>query len=253
MTRDADPNLLRASLIGSAVAAIEAASNPYVAALAGGAGVFASRFLECNQERRVAQVVGTAAELVVEFEAAGERLRSDRFADAVDGRSSAEEVIEGVLLAARDTPEERKLHHLGHLLARLAFDEYVGPIQALHLVKSASSLSYDQYRLMETIHRRKALGLSTKPLVDESPRRAWDPALTLLADAWELYSAGYVRCEGGTGLWLTAHQLIPGRAELVGTGALLRRLLGLAEIEDDELEAIAYPLRKDSSQAIVFG
>lgn len=219
--------------------AVGAVSSPAVAALTAAGAVLAGSLLAEREEIRVEQVVRSASDLLVELEAGGETVREDGFFERIDGRCTGDEVIEGVLRAAKGTYEEKKLPHLSHLLARLAFEEKLGRVQSLHLISAAEKLSYTQYQLLELFADPSRFSLATS--VHSKPLPSMSPVHTLLADAWELHTAGYVRPDGG-GWWLAAIQQIPGNCELVGAGKVLRYLLDLKSLTTHELEPIAMTL-----------
>jgi hypothetical protein len=83
---------------------------------------------------------------------AGEIPRSDGFfEESVAGRPAADELLEGVLSAAADAYEERKVVCLGKLYAGLVFDAGVSRAHANHLISLAQRLTYRQLSLMAVI------------------------------------------------------------------------------------------------------
>jgi hypothetical protein len=78
------------------------------------------RHLSPREQKRVGAVVAVAAGVTRELLESGYTIRDDDFfASQQGGRSSAEEIIDGVLTAAQRQHEERKLIFMGNLLARL--------------------------------------------------------------------------------------------------------------------------------------
>ena len=77
--------------------------------------------LSPREERRVGAVVLVAAAAIQEKIDSGRRPRDDGFFDPQppDNRSSAEEIAEGALIAAQREHEEKKILHLGYLLANI--------------------------------------------------------------------------------------------------------------------------------------
>jgi hypothetical protein len=75
----------------------------------------------------------------------GETPRSDGFAESRDGhRPDSEELLEGVLLHAAESYEQRKVVPLAHLYDGLAFDSRVSADEGHFLVKLADRLTYRQ-------------------------------------------------------------------------------------------------------------
>lgn len=139
-------------------------------ALAGPAGAFAGaaagpavalvmkdvirRVLSRREEKRVGGVFLAASSAYEELIANGATLRRDGFFEAQAGdRSSAEEVFEGVLLAAKAEHQERKIPYLGHLMANIAFDETLDPSLANWAILTAEDLTWTQFLLLSAIGR----------------------------------------------------------------------------------------------------
>lgn len=107
------------------------------------------RRLSKREEERVLSVVEIAAQAIEQLRAAGGEIRDDDWFETTQGdRGSAAEVAEAVLVAAQQTTEERKLLHLGWLLASLAYRPGVDRATANHLIRLLSDLSFRQYVLL---------------------------------------------------------------------------------------------------------
>jgi hypothetical protein len=107
------------------------------------------RALSPRQSERVGAVWILAGEEIAERLAAGETPRGDGFFEERTGRrSSAEELLEGLLLQAGDAYEERKLAYLAHLYASLCFRADFNPEYANYLLKVADDLTYRQICLI---------------------------------------------------------------------------------------------------------
>ena len=79
----------------------------------------------------------------------GRTLRADGFFDtSTDGRSDAEEVMEGLLRKAQTEYEERKLKYLARLWANACLDETLGAAKLNYLVKLAEQLTYRQFTVI---------------------------------------------------------------------------------------------------------
>ena len=75
----------------------------------------------------------------------GEVPRADRFFES-DGEhgSTADEILEGVLLCAGDAYEERKIEYLARLYPGIVFDPTIAPEYGYFLIKTADALTYRQ-------------------------------------------------------------------------------------------------------------
>jgi hypothetical protein len=82
-------------------------------------------------------------------------LRSDGFCEGVNNdRSPSEELLESVLLKARDSFEEKKVRHLGLFYANLVFAAHVSPQTAHQLLKLYDRLTYRQLCLIALVGER---------------------------------------------------------------------------------------------------
>ena len=149
------------NVIGTtASAALSVASgNPEVSvalAAIGATGIYqkvgaemAGRWLGPREEARVGGVIALSAEVLREKLDQGRTLRNDGFFDAPpDGRSAAEEVIEGVLRKAQTEYEERKLTYLARLWSNACLDEALGAAKLNYLLKLTEQLTYRQITIV---------------------------------------------------------------------------------------------------------
>jgi hypothetical protein len=104
------------------------------------------RWLDPREEVRVGGAFALAAAEVARRIEAGEALRSDGFFDASAGRdrSPGEEVLEGVLKAAADAHEERKVPYLANLYAEVAFRDDISLPYANALIRLATRCTWRQ-------------------------------------------------------------------------------------------------------------
>src|SRR5919199_3076043 len=107
------------------------------------------RLLSPREESRLGAVfLLTAAETKARLDA-GEQVRQDSFFEAgAGGRSTAEEITEGVFLAAQREYEERKLPYLATLLTSFAFSPDIDRAHAVALLRVAQALSHRQLCLI---------------------------------------------------------------------------------------------------------
>ena len=82
-----------------------------------------NRFFSPRERRRVMTILGLIALAIESEQKQGRAPRDDDFFDReVDGRTSAQELGEAVLYAARDEHEERKLPYLANLFTFCVFE-----------------------------------------------------------------------------------------------------------------------------------
>ncbi len=109
------------------------------------------------------------------------------FTERAGGRVAAREVGEGVLLAARGSAEERRVRHLGYLLAEVVHSPDVDAALAERTLLLTRSLTWRQLSLLAAVGRRERSPLPLTPLPADP--RAW-VTWGALEDLVELQRAG---------------------------------------------------------------
>lgn len=151
-----------AEVFGSAVGAmtgmiVNGAEGTIVGALAGpilasALREIAGRALGRRESARVALTYASAVAAIDELRQDGHELRSDGFFEPELGhRPNAEEVVEGVLIAAQREHEELKLQFYGYLLANIAVDPGIDLHTANWAVRAAQELCWTQLVLLRII------------------------------------------------------------------------------------------------------
>ena len=135
---------------------------------------------------------GAALAFAVEYAAtlhrSGRPVRSDGwFAARPGSRPVAEEVAESVVAAARRSTDERRVRHLGYLLAEAAVSPDLDADLVGAALRLAESLSWRQLALLAGVGRRDRVPLPMAPLEDDP--RAWT-AWAAREDVTDLQRAG---------------------------------------------------------------
>lgn len=113
-----------------------------------------SRYISPREDERVASALTYAIERAEKKIEEGEEIRSDGFfEEGTDDRSSADEVVEGALIAAQREHEERKVEYIGYLIANICFDESLGGSQSNALISTAERISWRQIRILSYLLR----------------------------------------------------------------------------------------------------
>jgi hypothetical protein len=121
---------------------------------------------------RAGAALAFAVEYATTLQRTGRRVRSDGwFAPRTGGRPVAEEVAESVVAAARRSTDERRVRHLGYLLAEAALSPDMDAALVGRALRSADSLSWRQLAVLAGVGRRERVPLPMAPLVDDP--RAW--------------------------------------------------------------------------------
>ena len=229
-------------LIGGPAGAIAGgASGPAAArALRYLASEFTHRVLGQREEARVGAVLEFAAEKIQQNIEQGQQVRQDGFFEEELGeRSPAEEVFEGVLLAAQREPQEKKIRFYGNLVANIAFHSEIDREQASFLISLGESLSYRQLCLL------RLFAVNNKFRLREKDYREGDLSgaerIALIQEIYNLFGRGLLGAGGEAMLGVT--DVNPGKMTVQGVAATLHNLMELWGIPLQDLEQTARLLR----------
>jgi hypothetical protein len=183
---------------------------------------------------------GAALAFAVEYAATlhhnGRPVRSDGWFDSRTGnRPVAEEVTETIVAAARRSTDERRVRHLGYLLAEAAVSPDIDADLVGRAVRTAESLSWRQLALLAGVGRRDRVPLPMAPLEDDP--RAWS-AWAAREDVADLQRAGLLDppvIRPRPGATLPRPRMTDLR--LTRRGVLVHRLLVLDLLHDDAVTA----------------
>jgi hypothetical protein len=183
---------------------------------------------------------GAALAFAVEFAATlhrnGRSVRPDGwFAPRPGSRPVAEEVAETVVTAARRSTDERRVRHLGYLLAEVAVSPDIDGELAARALRIVESLSWRQLALLAGVGRRDRVPLPMAPLEDDP--RAWT-AWGAREDVAELQRVGLLdppALNSRPGAVLPRLRMADLR--LTRRGVLVHRLLVLDLLHDDAVTA----------------
>jgi hypothetical protein len=145
-------------LVGGPPGAVLGAIVPALAtrAIRRGALELMHRQMSDRERVRAAGVATIAAARIQGYLDLGHEARSDGFFQGEPGnRSAAEEIAEGVLIAAQREHEEKKLPYLANLLASIAFQEGLSRSEANRLLRLADGLSYRQLCIIALIGKKE--------------------------------------------------------------------------------------------------
>lgn len=196
-----------------------------------------TRTLGKREAKRVGAALLFAAAKVEANRSAGQQVRTDGFfAEQPDGRSSADEITEGVLMAAQREYEERKLPFYGNLLANLAFRSGFDRFQSNMLIQIAQRLSYQQLCLLALVVVKESFKL--RPSWRKEERGASPSQITALQQMMTLYQYGLVSDASG-GVWLGFDDAVPGDAQLEWPGTALYELMELADVPNSDVGEVA--------------
>jgi hypothetical protein len=190
-----------------------------------------------HRERvRAGAVLAFAVEYAATLHRNGRPVRSGGWFDPRSGsRPAAEELAEAVVAAARRSTEERRVRHLGYLLAEAAVSPDVDLELAGRALRLVESLSWRQLALLAGVGRRDRVPLPMAPL--ESEPRAWT-AWGAREDVADLQRAGLLDPPAPTARpAATLPRLRATDLRLTRRGVLVHRLLVLDLLHEDAVAA----------------
>jgi hypothetical protein len=220
------------------------AAGPAGAALLGAGGAAAAkllkdigseiseRFLSSREKVRVGGVLAIAAVEIKQRIENGEEIRDDGFFEnKADKRSSAEEVVESILLKSQSEPEEKKIPYMGHLIANLAFHKEYSIEMAHQISKAVEQLTYRQLCLLKLSVIKNNINLREE---NYRGQNTFSKELyQILYEYLELCHHGFVNMGGEVALGPT--DIAPGKISLQGLGADIYNLMQLSKIPNEDL------------------
>ena len=197
---------------------------------------FVAQQLAPREFGRVAVAYNTAAVKVMERLRAGERLRDDGFFPKNEGEagSAARAALDGVLLKARDSYDQRKAERLGELYAWLAFHPEISPSHGNFLIELAGRLTYTQLLMLGLFAGKDETGLP-----DWQSTGAFTPLeMGLVAEIEELARQELILRDDNQ-VVATFTDVNPQRMKTVLNGLLLCEAMNLEEAEHEDWEEVA--------------
>jgi hypothetical protein len=197
------------------------------------AAVEASAVQMPRERVRAGAVLAFAVEHAATLERAGRVVRADGFfTDRTAGRPAAASLAEAVTAAARRSTDERRVRHLGYLVAEAAVSPDIDLDLALRALRYGEALGWRQLALLAGVGRRTRVPLPLAPLAEDP--RAWPEwgareDLTGLQDAGLVEPPPAVARPGGAPL----PRLRAADLRLTRRGVLVHRLLALDFVREE--------------------
>jgi len=211
--------------------------DPRLAACLRAAAVEAAPISIPRERVRAGAVLAFAVEHSVTLARTERRLRTDGFFAGRPGvRPAVGEVLEGIVTAARLSVDERRLRHLGYLLAEVAYSTDVDAGLVGRALRLAEPLNWRQLAILAGVGRRERVPMPMAALPDEPP--GWN-GWAAREDAADLQRGGLldppvaVPRPGGAVL----PRLRAADLRLTRRGVLVHRLLVLDALRDDAVAA----------------
>lgn len=199
-------------------------------------GEMADQMLSRGEVRRTNKLAALAESEIQYQLDHGRPLRSDGFFDTEqDDRSTAEELFEGVFLAAKREHEEKKIALIAKMLARFAFTPSLDRAECNLLTRLAEHLSYRQLCLLGlfNLNNRGMYELRNDPTGDPWNLQDNDPKVSILQEILDLHRQTLIQQKSlehsGHDIMPNIFLIAPARTQVVaGLGGLLTNLMDLA-------------------------
>jgi len=169
----------------------------------------------------------------------GQSPRDDGFFEAKEQeRSKAEEVLEGVLLKAKNDHEEKKAQYLGNLFGNVAFDRYLSASEANLILKYAEEMTYRELLCVALLGRSAEFNLRSSPF----PSQVTYATLGVLHELYDLARRDIIRqqapgADAGE-IILELRQIVPAHLSLRALGQIIYTALSLEDVPHDEVELL---------------
>ena len=191
------------------------------------------RFLSKQEKKRVSQVFDLAQKKIIENKYAGKQFRESVFFETHEAsRSTAEELLEGVLLTAQREYEERKIPYIANLYANICFDPEISLPVANSLIKFSGELSYQELSILHCISI-----LQTVPTIkrrDEYQSVQGLDNVNIATSTFKLYREGLIHTTNSNVI-LSAGGINPKTLKIEGIGRFLYTRMELVYMPHDEM------------------
>lgn len=238
---------------GVAGGAIGLIGGPVGAILGGGLGVAITNGVKeiINRQLAERENARTAASTAYMFTGiqnrldSGTQIRQDSFFDNSNGRSSAEELFEGVLLKCKDQYQEKKIKYISKIFEKATFDIGISPETANQILSMAESFTYRKYCIISFFAQKDNL-FNTEELMKEVyswyPNAEFTFELEILKqDIFDLVNLGII--DQNNLMMVTRNEVIPENFKLTKIGLTLYDLMDLNEIPSEDLDPIFEELK----------
>jgi hypothetical protein len=158
----------------------------------------AADFLHRHLSRRERARAGTVFALTAaSIRSRGDAIRDDGFFEEIDGRSSAEEAAEAVVLAAQRDPAEKKLRYYAELLASIATRPVIDDGAAHRLVSLLTELSWRQLVMLALLNCSEDDPLAIVKADFPPKQGTWIRSSAIVAELDDLFRRGLVNGSWG--------------------------------------------------------
>lgn len=173
----------------------------------------------------------------------GQRLREDGFFDAEVSRSSADEVLEGVMLKSRNDHQEKKVRFYANILINAAFDPMASPGAINHVLSLSDRLTYRQLCLLNLFSDQQLIPLRDNDYRNLGPLDIQEETRAIIPEAYAMYQDNLIFYQRDKGqlarVGFTIDSLHPSRMRRTGLGQRVYRHMGLENLPHEDLVEVS--------------
>ena len=173
-------------------------------------------------------------------------IREDKFFTKYNEEEAlSKELMEGIVICARNEHEENKLKYYGYLLGNMMFKENLDKDECNRLIRISRNLSYCQIKLINMYVISQTIQVPILKREDYTKTGIGDyKLLGILQDTLDMIQKSILNGSGK--LVLDVVQINPSQIKVQGIGTLLYNLMSLNKMPYDELEDLLDILSKQN-------
>lgn len=166
----------------------------------------------------------------------GLELRQDNFFDDDTlNRSKANELFEGVIMKCKNEYEERKIQYISNIYTNVIFNSSIKPNNVNQILNTVDKLSFQQLTILALVGKNKNNQLSLKQDKYGDDEIIDNERAFLLQDFAALNSYGLIERSDYSAIF-DFTSIIPGGMQLTSIGETHYELLGLSDLNIDDLD-----------------
>ena len=201
------------------------------------------RQISKRQISRAGATAGFAILQIKERLDAGDEIRNDGFFDEKAPRSSAEEILEGVIIKSHNEHEEKKAKYYANIFVTAAFDTRFTPESLNHFLSVSERMTYRQLCELQTFSDPRQFRLYDGTYDSRYLQNASFEKMAVLHEMYDLYQLRLLKCQApGDGQpddYMSFDQVRPAWMFLNDLGENLRHLMQLQTMPHQDLETVA--------------
>ena len=190
------------------------------------------RFLSKKENERIETVIDLSRKEIEKKLEDGQTVRDDDFfGEGIDGRSSAEEILEGTLLVSQREYEEMKIPYMAKLYANIVFDKNISRAIANQILKITSEITFRQIVILKVIGLLQKMAVIADIRINQARTSVSGITnVTVASDIYDLYINSLISSKS---IIFGAANINPVDLSVSGYGVLIYNLMELDSMNID--------------------